>query len=202
MPTVGSTGHVSESAIFNDGKTYNQYATLYQMPEDGVITRIGGWLAGYGGSCSFRFCLWSGGKSLLAQTALVTAASRSFGVGNSDKYEAAVSGGGYEVSAGTNLWVGWARNDNGGMQVDLDHNGAYTLIRRYRDSWPGSMVDFDSVADRKLNIYFKYESNPDVFVRRSGSWDQVDGVYVRRSGSWEKVGTDVYVRRSGSWEKA
>lgn len=200
MPQLGSDTHFTDSVAHAYGPTpYNQVAARLTMPDEGIITHVGMWLRSYQGATSMRLCLWAPDGSLLAQSASFTPSNASAGLGNSQRFERALQTP-VTRGAGANVYVGVARNPNGGLQFDRRHGGDPQQYRtRQRDNWPGSMAGYDVVNGSRPCVWLQWEpGTPEVYVRRGGTWDRVDGVYVRRSGSWAKADS-VSVRRSGSW---
>lgn len=203
MSTIGRSGEPDYGWVAISGAGYNQFCIgPYTAPDDIIITDIGCWLRGYGGSCSFRGVIWSSTRnSVLGQTGLQTASSASGSVSASSKYEAAVSK--FEISKGTDFYIGFTRNYSGGMQFSFDNGGSGYYKDDEGDSTPGGMTGESHVTGVTPAFYALYTlARPDIYVRRSGSWADPSGNYVRRSGSWESIGPDGYVRRSGVWVKA
>lgn len=198
MPTVGATGKPTAFQEWFGLNADNHFGEVLTMPEDGTIHTVGVWAAGKDAAVSARCVVWGTGGNLVAYSGLFTMAGRPFGLGQADLYEASVA---VVANAGTPLYIGFARNPNGAIQLPYDGGGSHRHLAS--GSWP---VGIEGGSDHGGNMgaYFIYTADEEpppptgsgVRVRRGGAWVEVP-VYVRRSGVW--VPGDAHVRRGGGW---
>lgn len=200
MPQLGSSSHQTDLAAWMSGTVNpNMFAKRLTMTEDGTLTRAGFWAAGYTGSVSTRAMVWSsGGTAIRDYSSSFTMASHGAALGNSDKHDRALTQD-YQADDGETLAVGYSRHPDGGSQHDMADSG--TLYYGEENAILTEMAPQSSTSGRSIVAWLKYDTVPELYVRRSGSWQRVDDLLVRRSSSWQSVGPELYVRRSGSWDK-
>lgn len=157
MPTIGSTSEPGPSAVGYGLNSFNHFAVRLSMPGGGPyeITHVGAWLAGWLESCNFKLCVWSGGGTLLGQSATQTASSGGdISSYASDKYTAALTSP-VTVNGGQDVWVGIARDPADNVQF-----GTRSGERKQKDSgsWPSSL-DGGSVVSGAIGAWIQdYQS--------------------------------------------
>jgi hypothetical protein len=203
MPTLGNTSAPSFGWVAHSGSTFNQYGRGATATEPMLVTDIGVYLRGYSSDCSFRGVVWNDTRNtVLGYTNLHTADGASGSAAASNLEEWAVTTE-FEVADGETIYIGFIRAYSGAMQFAYDSGGPGYWQDDRGGSSVGPMAGEEKVNDRDPAFYVRYEDPlPEVYVRRSGVFEQLQQIYVRRSGVFEEVGAEVYVRRSGVWVKA
>lgn len=196
--TLGSTSHVSDTAQATTGTTNSQVASNLTMTEDGDVTFVSVYMAGYGGACSTQCSIWNTSSTQIAVSASFSATSRTFATGASDHYNKALTAKEH-VADGTTIRVGWTRSSSGdGFQWDRNDGVGNTYLG---DGLAGSMTSVTTETTRKPNVYITYDTVPLIYVRRASAWVQVTDVQVKRASAWATVGTECYVKRGGVWDQ-
>lgn len=156
MAYLGSTAKPTYGQEWTGLNTLNQQAMLLTMPTNGSITRVGGWLAGKDAAVSFYFCVWNSGGTLLAQSAVQTAAALGFGLGQSIQYEANLTAAVAAV-AGQQYYIGWSRNPSGAAQFGRNASGTH-----YDDTqtgtYPGSLAGLSADTAGTIGAYAVYST--------------------------------------------
>lgn len=209
MATIGVTSQPNDGHW--ESRQDNQAAMSFTMPEDGIITRLGQWIAGVSSSGTMRLCIWAGdvmdgSNPVLAQTALITVASRSEAQGNTDRYEADLTTP-LQLDDGDVFYCGFSYNPAKDYQLDGDtaHTPG-THVHDQKATWPGAM---DSVTTGNhgfgnfgMGSYVaNYDEVSSGWVYRSGVWTRATAIQVRRSSAWVDV-NGIQVYRSGAWVDA
>ncbi len=200
MPSIGNSAKPNDTATEAWASTYNQAAELFEMPERGRITRLGGWFAGKNSNARVRLVVWdSVTLAVLGQSAQFTAVGRPWAAGNVDRYEADLITP-VELDEGVEFYVGLSRHADDAHQFTGRTTGAH--IDDTAGLFPGPLTGFDSgghgFGDYSVGFYVdNYDaiagahtrrggafSDAQVAVRRTGAWPDADGLLVRRSGAW------------------
>lgn len=211
MPTIGPTFQPNDG-YWEKQSSPNHGAMLFEMPEDGIITRLGQWIAGAGSNGTMRLCVWAGesldpGNDLLAQTDLITVIARTQAFGNTDRYEGDLQTP-LQLNAGDEFYCGFAYNPAKNYQLDGndDAAGGAENNKHYHKSnatWPSATFNSPTGGNHGFGDYGigSYVANYDEvskgWVYRSGVWVRLDAVSVRRSGAWTDLEVGIY--RGTSW---
>jgi hypothetical protein len=175
MPTVGNT---AKPATFQEAwglNTNNQQAQLQTMPSGGpwLITKLGGWLAGWDENADYKLCLWSAAGTLLRSGATGTLAAQSLALGNCVQAVQTITA--YECAGGTQFYVGWSRDPNDNLQFGKYSSG--THLDDTALSWPSDLSGFSSHGGGAISAYIAdYElanSAPNAPVSLNPSGDEV-----------------------------
>jgi len=185
--------------------TYNQSAELFTMPDRGRIVQVGFWAAGINQTTTTYGCVWLGSTgALVAQSASITIAGRSFGAGNVDKYVVDLVTP-YELDAGVTFYAGLSRAPGRSHQLSGGDIGSGQHWDNRKSTWPNAIVPNDTGGhghgNYRVGCHVFYEPIAGAWIRRSGAWVRATDTQVRRAGAWVDV-DDVQVRRSGVWNDA
>lgn len=154
MAILGSTAKETASQEWFGLNTTNQVVSALTLPPGGPyrIHRLGVWFAGKDSAPSAALVLISGGGTLLRQSAPFIAASRPFGMGNSDLYERDITD--YVVAGGTTVYVGYWRDNAGQAQHGYGTSGSH--LHDYSPGAPSDLGAWSSHSPR-IGAYLYYE---------------------------------------------
>lgn len=125
MAVLGSTAKPTSTIEAFASTSNNEMFMGLTLPAGGPwrIYRLGGWMAGFGGSATARLVLWSSGGSVARQSGNITVASQAFAVGNLSNYEADVTD--YIVSGGGTINIGFWRATGDGLSNGRTASGSH-----------------------------------------------------------------------------
>src|SRR6185312_14585365 len=108
MPNAGRTTTSGNTTVVQNSGSNNQYGYAISMPATGLVQFLDVYMAGSGGTCRTRLCLWNSSGTLLASTAQFTAGAGSGGV-NGQSFQRRALSSSVVISPGT-YYVGFWRN--------------------------------------------------------------------------------------------
>lgn len=198
MPTVGQTTKPTASQEWFGGGQPNQIAAFVTMPEAGRVTHVGVWAAGKDAGASAVTALWRGSDgALLRQSDAFTMVGKSFGLGQAEKYERALTAT-YDAAAAEVLGVGFSRNPS--QAVQHGYEGAGSHRHHTTSSWPAAIAGSDHAGTIGAYLVYEVDTVGEVFMRRAGAWAQGQRLAVQRAGT--RVDAETYARRGGLWVRA
>jgi hypothetical protein len=188
----------NDTWVVNQGSN-NQYGYRISMPETGIVTFLDVYMAGSGGTCRTRLCLWDSSGNLLAQSNQFTAGAGSGGVnGQSFRRQAVITP--VLITAG-NYYVGFWRN--GSDSAEWSYNAGSGTIHPSAPSGgvsnvgsPGSL-SLGSTTTGQMSAYLEY--NPPGGYVYDGSNYQASPAYAYDGSSWQ-IMNGVYVYDGSSWQ--
>ena len=198
--TLGSTSEIKDTWYASSYAADSQIATPLTMPRDGTITKVAGYLAGYGGDVSEKMGLWSSSGVLRRLSAAFTAAEKSTS-GGATLYNKSLSSG-YAVTSGTTVWAGWCRTTTGQIHWWSIDSGSGKTTKHGSNYDDGDFTDIQTDSDAKPNVYITYtydvdtrlETAPNVGIATDGTY-----IYVLDNTGvvWKYLRSDLsYVAKS------
>jgi hypothetical protein len=198
MSNAGRTTTSGNDTWVTNTGSNNQYAYKLTLPQDGIVSALNVYMAGSGGTCRTRLCLWTTGGTLLVAATQFTAGAGSGGVNGQSFHRSTITP--LLLSAG-DYYIGFWRNGADG--AEWSYNAGSGTIHPSAPSAgvsnvgsPGSLNTGSSTTGQ-MSAYLEYTppgaqvydgstwQDTPAYCFDGTDWQLMDGIYVFDGSTWQ-----------------